>query len=106
MVITLHDRALTLYIKYCTDNMLASLVETKAVLKNEFSKPKSNLHLVIGFKKITMNASETPWRLDQWLKCVIREANMQLMDGQHRDWFIASLLPHLRISLSQQNIGT
>jgi len=40
------------------------------------------------------------------LKCVIREANMQLRDGQHCEWFIASILPHMRIALSQQKIGS
>lgn len=47
-----------------------------------------------------------PWELDQRLKYVIQEANIQLIDGQHREWFIASLLPHPRIALSQQKIGT
>jgi len=28
------------------------------------------------------------------------------MDSQHRDWYIASLLPHLRLPLSQHKIGT
>ena len=37
---------------------------------------------------------------------MIRKANMQLTDHQHREWLIASLLPHLRIALLQQKIGT
>ena len=37
---------------------------------------------------------------------MIREANTQIIDGQHHEWFIASLLPNLRIALSQQKIGT
>ena len=53
-----------------------------------------------------MRVDETPLELDQRLKCVIREANMQLTDGQHRKWFIDPLFPHLKISLSQQKIGT
>lgn len=53
-----------------------------------------------------MRVDETPWELDQRLKCQIREANIQLSDSQHREWFIASLLAHLRIALSQQKIGT
>jgi len=53
-----------------------------------------------------MRFDETPWELDQMLKCVILEANMELIYGQHREWFIASLLPHLRIALLQQKIGT
>ena len=31
---------------------------------------------------------------------------MQLTDGQHHEWFIASLPPLLRIALSQKKIGT
>ena len=53
-----------------------------------------------------MKPGETPWDLDQRLKCTIREANMNLTDGQHHEWFVASLVPHLRVALSQQKIGT
>lgn len=31
---------------------------------------------------------------------------MNIMEIQHHEWFVASLLPHLRVSLSQQKIGT
>lgn len=31
---------------------------------------------------------------------------MNLTDEQHCKWFVASLLPHLRVALSQQKIGT
>lgn len=31
---------------------------------------------------------------------------MNLMDRQHHEWFVASLLPHLRVALSQQKITT
>lgn len=47
-----------------------------------------------------------PWELDQRLKCVIHEANMHLTDSQNHKWFIALLMPHLRISLLQQKIAT
>jgi len=53
-----------------------------------------------------MLPGDTPWELDQRLKCTIREANMNLTDGQHREWFVASLLPHLRSGLSKQKITT
>lgn len=61
---------------------------------------------IVGFKEIMMRLDETPWELDQRLKCTIHEANMNLADGQHREWFVASLLPHLRSALSQQKITT
>jgi len=51
-----------------------------------------------------MKQGETPWELDQRLKCKIHEANMKLTNGHHRERFVASLLPHLRVVLSQQKI--
>lgn len=39
------------------------------------------------------------------MKCQIRKANMNIIDGKHSEWFVALLLPHLRVSLSQQKIG-
>lgn len=53
-----------------------------------------------------MKPGETAWELDQRLKCKIREANMNLIYGQHHEWFMASLLPHVRVTLSQQKIMT
>ena len=44
--------------------------------------------------------------IDQRLKCTIHEANMNFIYGYHREWFVASLLPHLRSTLSQQKITT
>ena len=76
------------------------------MLDKEFSRPKSEAQSFVGFKEIAMKLGETPWELDERLKCTIREANMNLMDGKHREWFMASLLPHLRVALSQQNITT
>jgi len=37
---------------------------------------------------------------------MIHEAKMDLIDGQHCEWFVASLLPHLRSALSHQKITT
>jgi len=75
-------------------------------LNKEFSRPKSEAQSIIGFKEITMLLGENPWELDQRLKCTIREANMTLTDGQHHEWFVASLMPHLRNALSQQRLTT
>ena len=64
-----------------------------AELNREFNRPKSEAQSIVGFKEITMQPGETPWELDQRLKCTIREANMNLTDGQHCEWFVALLLP-------------
>lgn len=53
-----------------------------------------------------MLPSETPWELDKRLKCTICKANMTLIDEQHCKWFVASLSPHLRNTLSQQRLIT
>jgi len=37
---------------------------------------------------------------------MICEANMTLTDAHHHAWFVASLMPHLRTTLSQQKIST
>lgn len=52
-----------------------------------------------------MRLGEMPQELDQGLKYQIHEANMNLTDSQHYEWFVASLLPHLRVALLQQKIG-
>lgn len=53
-----------------------------------------------------MLPGETPRELDQRLKGIIHEANMNFMDGQHYAWFVASLMLHLRTVLSQQKLST
>lgn len=70
---------LTWYIKYCTNNLVAPLVDTQTALNKEFDRPKSETQSVVGFKEIMMRIGETPWELDQRLKCGIREANMNLI---------------------------
>ena len=79
----LQDRALTWYIKYSNDNPNAGLVEIQTMLNKEFTRPKSKVQSIVGFKEITMKPGETPWELDHRLKCKIRETNMNLTDGQH-----------------------
>ena len=100
LVSALQDRALTWYIKYSNDNLTARVADIQATLNKEFSRPKSEVQPIVGFKEIVMKLGETPWELDQRLKCQIYEANMNLTDGKHREWFVASLLPHLRSLLS------
>ena len=97
----LQDRALTWYVKYYTDNPNTTLADTQQALNREFSKPKSEAQLVIEFKEIRHKVDETPWDFDQRLKFLIRQANMIIKNSQHRDLYIASLLPHLRVPLSQ-----
>lgn len=93
------------YIKYCTDNLKSALADIQTALNKESSRPMSKAQSIVGFKETMMKPGETPWDVDQRLKCTICEANMNLTDGKHHKWFVASVLPHLRVVLSQQNIG-
>lgn len=99
LLTSLQERVLTCYIKYYTDNPMATLVDIQTALNNEFSRTKSKSQSIVGFKEIMMNPGETPWGLDWRLKCTIRETNMNLTDVRHYEYFVASLLPHLRVSL-------
>lgn len=77
------------------------MVDIQTTLNREFSRPKSKAQSIVGFKEFVMQPGKTPWELDYRLKCKICEDNINLTDGQHREWFLASLLPHLRVALSQ-----
>ena len=92
----LQDRILTWYIKNSNDNPNVGITNIQTALKREFSRLKSEAQSIIGFKEITMLPGETPWELDQRLKCTICEANMTLTDGQHCERFVASPTLHLR----------
>lgn len=79
LVSALKDRALTWYIKYFTDNLPSTLADIQTALNKEFSIPKHEAQSIVGFKEIMMKPGETPWDLDQRLKCMIHEANMNLI---------------------------
>ena len=97
LVSPLQDHALTWYIKHSNDHPNVGIVEIHNTLNREFSRPKSETQSIIRFKEITMLLGD----LDQRPKSMIRGANMTLTDVRHRAWFVTSLTPHLRMTLSQ-----
>ena len=101
LVSALQDCMITWYIKYSNDNPNVGVADIQIALNREFNRPKSEAQPVVGFKDIVLQPRKTPWELDQRLKCKICEANMNLTDEQHCKWFVALLLPHLRVALSQ-----
>ena len=64
LIRALHDHALTWYIKHSNDHSNVGIADIQAALNKEFSKPKSETRLIIGFKEIEMLLGETPWDLD------------------------------------------
>lgn len=55
---------LTWYIKHSNENLNAGIADIQIALNREFSRSKSEVQLIIGFKEITMIPGETPWELD------------------------------------------
>ena len=98
LVTALQETALTWYIKYCTDNLMASLADIQTALNKEFSRSKSEAQSIVGFKDIMMKPHETPWDLDQRLKCTIHEsygwATLRMVCGfpltSSKGWFITT----------------
>jgi len=47
---TLQDRTMTWYIKYSNDSLNVRVVDIKAAMNSEFSRPKSKMQPIFGFK--------------------------------------------------------
>lgn len=106
LITTLQDRALSWYIKNNMVNPVASLVATKNTLNVEFKKPKLQSQCITKIKEIKQVVNEIAWDVDQRLKCLIGQANFHISNELHKEWYIATLFPHLILPLSQKNIGT
>ena len=50
--------------------------------------------------------NETIWDFDQWFKTLMAQVNFKMSDVQHKEWFIAALVPHIRQPSMQQTIAT
>jgi hypothetical protein len=46
------------------------------------------------------------WDYDQQFNILLDRMTFQIQDVQHREWFIAGLLPHIRVPLTQQKVMT
>ena len=67
-------------------------------------KPKSESQCITEIKEIKQALTETVWDFDQWFKTLMAKVSFQMSDVQHKEWFIAALLPHIQGPLMQQNI--
>ena len=46
------------------------------------------------------------WDFDKKFKALIDQVSFEFELEQHKEWFIAALLPHIRLPLMQQKIQT
>jgi hypothetical protein len=80
---------------HCTSGTERSLTEIKRDMLKEFQKPKSESQCITKIKEIKQKQGETMWDYDQWFKILLDRLTFQIQDMQHREWFIAGLLPHI-----------
>jgi hypothetical protein len=77
------------------------LNEIKNVLIAEFKKPKSESQFITELKEIKQKVAEPVWEFDQRLKTLTGRLTFKIPDEQNKEWFIVSLLPHIRVPLMQ-----
>ena len=71
----------------------------------EFKKPQSKSQCINEIKEIKQAPTETIWDFDQRFKTLMAKVSFQMSDMQHKEWFIAALLPHIRGPLMKQKIA-
>jgi hypothetical protein len=87
--------------------LIQGLVQPKPLndIKNEliveFKKPKLESQCIIELKEIKKNVIELVWEFDQRFKTLTGRLNFKIVDEQNKEWFIADLLPHIRVPFMQ-----
>jgi hypothetical protein len=80
------------------------LNEIKNVLTAEFKKPNLESQCITELKEIKQKVVDPVWEFDQRFKTLTNQLTFQIPDEKNKEWFIISLLPHIRVPLMQQNI--
>ena len=70
----------------------------------EFKKPKLESQCITELKEIKQKLNELVWEFDQKFKTLLSHVSFDTDAQKHREWFIAVLLPHIRLSLMQQKV--
>ena len=70
----------------------------------EFKKPKSESQCITELKEIQQKRGESVWDFDQRFKVLLDQVSFTIGPEQHKEWFIAALLLHIRTPLVQQKV--
>jgi hypothetical protein len=81
------------------------LNEIKNTLMAEFKKPKSKSQCITYLKEIKKKVDEPVWEFDQRFKTITGRLNFKIPNEKNEEWFIAALLPHIRVPLMHQKIS-
>jgi hypothetical protein len=75
------------------------LNQIKNALITEFKKPKSKSQCITEMKEIKQKVAEPVWEFDQRFKTLTGRLSFQISNEKNKEWFIVSLLPHIRVPL-------
>ena len=98
LVTTLRGHALDWYMKFIQVPMgtpTKTLDEVWKGLIEEFWIPKSEAQYITELKEIKQFLNETMWDFDQRFKTLMAWVSFDMSNVQHKEWFIASLVPHI-----------
>ena len=104
LVTSFRDRALTWFTKF-SSTQSHTLDDIKASIIKEFKKPKSESQCITELKEIQQRRGESVWDFDQRFKVLLYQVSFPIGPAQHKEWFIAALLPHIRTPLMQQKVA-
>ena len=107
IIITLRGHALDWFMKFSAAPIKTphkTLEEIRAAMISEFRKPKSESQCITEIKEIKQALAEAVWDFDQWFKTLMAKVRFKMSDVQHKEWFIATLLPHIQGLLMQPKI--
>jgi hypothetical protein len=102
---TSRDRSLSWYMKFVTGYVQPKpLNDIKTTLSVEFKKPKSESQCIIELKEIKQKVTKPVLEFNQRFKTLTGHLSFHIPDEQHKEWFIISLPPHIRVPLMQQKV--
>ena len=104
LVTSFRDRDLTWFMKF-SSTQSPTLDEIKAAITKEFKKPKSESQSITELKEIQQRRGESVWDFDQTFKVLLDQVSFTIIPAQHKEWFIAALLSHIRTPLMQQKVA-
>ena len=69
-----------------------TLNEIRVGLIDEFIKQKSKSQWITEIKEIKQLPTKSVWEFDQRFKTLMAKVSFQMLDVQHKEWFIAGSL--------------
>jgi hypothetical protein len=102
---TLRDNALSWYMKFSSVFVQPKpMNDIKTALSEEFKKPDSESQCITKLIEIKKKVTKPVWEFDQRFKTMTNHLSFHILDEQHKECFIASLLPHIRVPMMQEKV--